>query len=176
MSITVGLATRGVIAPGNNGSLALVTRGLELICSMPLTKDLDPNQPIHITDVFPGMQIRIALKPGMHMIQRRTKKGNFLVPSDVRSRRRGYEKSVLVGSVTVNNPAAGELSMVVSETIHGQIYRATVPYNFMGVAQRIIPIKTLVETGSRPTARAKGTKLVGGQLMNPRYKRVPIKF
>lgn len=176
MATSVALATRGVITSCNNETLALVTRGLEVICEPAYSPTIDPNLPIHITDVFPGMQIRISLKPGTHLEKRVTKNGEFLVPTNVRSSRRGYEKSVLAGTVTANYPNAGQLSMTVTDEVYCKVFKADVPYSFMGIAQRIVPITELVETASSPGSVALGSKLVGGTLMNPRFKLVPIKF
>jgi hypothetical protein len=136
----------------------------------------NPLLPIHITQVVPGIQIRVSLKGGFHMIPKQTKNGDFLVPGTQRSRRRGYEKSVLIGTVTANNPPSGQLSMTVSDEVYGRVYRADVPYRFMAIAQRVVANTELVESATRPGGVALGTRLAGGRLLNPRAKLVHIKF
>ena len=136
----------------------------------------NPMIPIHITQIAAGMQIRIALKGGHQMVPKETKNGYVLVPNDKRRTRRGYEKGVLIGSVITNDPENGKLSMHVSDEVSKRVYRADVQYTSMGVAQRVVAITELVETATTPGSVAFGTKLVGGQLLNPRAKLVHIKF
>jgi hypothetical protein len=136
----------------------------------------DPLLPIHITQVVPGIQLRIALKGGHQMVPKETKNGYILVPTDKRRNRRGYEKGVLLGTVTVNNPELGRLSMHVSDEVSKRVYKADVQYTAMAITQRVVAITELVETATAPGSVAFGTKLVGGQLLNPRAKLVHIKF
>lgn len=132
--------------------------------------------PIHITQISVGMQVRISLKGGHQMVPKKTKNGYFLVPTDKRRTRRGYEKGVLLGTIIANDPSSGKLSMHVSDEVSKRVYRADVAYTAMGIIQRVVAITELVETAAAPGGPALGTKLVGGQLLNPRVKLVHIKF
>jgi len=135
----------------------------------------DPSIPLHLSQIQPGMQLRIVLRGGHQMVPRVTKRGNFLVPNDKRRSRRGYEKGVLIGAVTTNNPTSGQLSMTVSDEVTRKSYRADVQYASMAIVQRVVQITELIETATTPGAAALGTKLVGGQLLNPRVKLVRVK-
>ena len=171
------MLTDGWICAGG-AAIGMITEGWICVplADAPAEVVDNPLIPLHITQITAGMQIRISLKGGHQMVPKVTKRGNFLVPTDKRRHRRGYEKGVLIGTVTANNPAIGKLSMYVSDDTSKLVYQADVDYTAMGVTQRVVPITTLVETATSPGSVAIGTKLVGGQLLNPRDKLVHIKF
>lgn len=176
--MSVSMLTDGWICA--RGSIGMFTGGwicVPLADTQPPIFDpfLDPLLPIHLTQVVPGIQLRISLKGGHQMVPKVTKNGNFLVPNDKRRTRRGYEKGVLLGAVVQNNPTTGQMTLNVSDATSNVVYRTDVQYTSMAVVQRVVQITELVETAATPGSVALGTKLVGGQLLNPRVKLVHVK-
>ena len=135
----------------------------------------NPLVPIHLTQIQPGMYVKISLKGGHQMVPKVTKNGNFLVPNDKRRVRRGYEKGTLLGAVVQNNPETGRMTVNVSDATSDTVYRAEVQYTSMALIKRVVQLTELVETATTPGSVALGTKLVGGQLLNPRVKLVHVK-
>jgi hypothetical protein len=175
--MSISMLTDGWICAGG-AAIGMITGGW--IC-VPLSDTIspvvtDPLVPLHITQIQPRMQLRVVLKGGHQMVPKVTKNGNILVPTDKRRTRRNYEKGILVGSVVVNQPEAGQLTMNVYDEVSKLTYRADVTYTAISITRRIIQISELVETAINPGTIAFGSKLVGGQLLNPRHKLVNVKF
>jgi len=125
----------------------------------------DPTPPIvvHITDLKPGDVVRIAMKPGWHLLPKiLPNKQKVLEPNDrSRSARKGGHRTVIVGRVVQNLPQQGYLLVDDNRGQASDVYRATVIYDHILIIQRYIPdLRPEHETApkSHPGTVALGTK------------------
>ncbi len=173
--MSLALATKGRICHGSRG-VGLATRGVVCILGPPAVV-VDFTIPLHITQLKAGDQVRIVISP--LIIYRPTVGRNRIIAPVKGGRLRSADRVVLMGLVSSNDPVNGTISLQVIKAVFGEVLPAVVQYSHIGIIQRVVPNNIgFVETApiSRPGAIAKGTSLIGGQLLNSRDRLVPVKF
>lgn len=102
---------------------------------------VDPQAPVHISQLKDGDVVRIAMKAGRHLEPIPMRKGlqHRLEPVRVGRMARGHSQTVFLGNITSNNRTQGVLEMQVHYRSWGQtLFHATVPYKDIKVIQKYI--------------------------------------
>lgn len=120
----------------------------------------DPEKPIHITEVKHPDVLRIAMKPGyhlvpyMHLSERRAASGRPRAAKNT-------SRTVFLGYVLANNPQNGLLTLDIQDRDRTHM-TAFVEYAHILVIQRYItPARLIPDQGSRPGSHAFGTTRLG---------------
>ena len=134
--------------------------------------DPDPPIVIHITELTPKDFVRIAMKPGRHLIPKRLPNGTNTLIADTRNRAaRGSHRTTIIGRVNQNLPTQGYMTVQTSKARTKEHFLATVQYADIQSIQRYISARSPalgVETApkSLPGVKALGTyKLNKGLLI-----------
>lgn len=135
---------------------------------------VDPEIPVHISQLAPGNVVRIAMKPGRHLepiLMPKTKQMRLQpgrAPHGRSLRAKGYSRTVFLGLITQNDFVSGKLTLQVEDRQFCRTHlEALVPYKDILVIRKYItpgegsntPTNTIgggPRAGKRPGVVAKG--------------------
>lgn len=129
---------------------------------------------VHVTELRPGDQLRVAMKAGYHIEQDHT---GYATSPRKGTKASGFARTVFFAFVVANDPQAGQMVVNVQETqAHRPPYSATLLYKNIRFLEYVVqPGWPLVETApaQHPGAKALGTKMT--QLF-PQPRLVAVSF
>lgn len=165
------LVTRGLI-PGAQRNTHLVTRGV-IFVNFPVG---EPGKEDHISLLRPGTKVKIVINTQYRMVPSVFKR-KITYSTEIGRRLRGFESTVFIGRIKINQPTVGILAIEGFDSF-GKYATATIHYKAIREIYKIVQNTQILDTIpiTHPGAAALGTKLPGGILLQPQFKLILIKF